>query len=156
MAAAVVSSHIGVLTRYKIMPFWWKRAQWQEHFSREVSAECHANMEVVRADYEPDDTNHYCPAWSAPNKAGRPQKGKRRLSALEIAQGKKRKPKELTRFYQICRRFSHQTTDCWRQEKNKEHRPKSWKWKDEHTVNLKVAVEEAMRVSARSITTWAR
>ena len=44
MAAVVVSSRIGVLTRYNIMPFWWKRVQWQEQFSRDVSAECHAKL----------------------------------------------------------------------------------------------------------------
>jgi hypothetical protein len=69
------------------MPFWWKRAQWQEQFPREVNAECDANMEVIRADFEADDTIRYCPAWSTPSKSGRPAKGKRKLSAIEIAQG---------------------------------------------------------------------
>ncbi len=150
MAALVVSSRIGVLTRHNIMPFWWKRAQWQEQFPREVTAECYANMEVVRADYEADDTIRYCPAWNAPNKAGCPPKGKRKLSALEIAQGNKRKPKHLTRFCQICRGFSHQTIDCWHQEKNKEHRPKAWKGKhaqENIEAAVEAAVEEAMRIS---------
>ncbi len=91
MAAIVVSSRIGVLTRNNIMPFWWKRTQWQKQFPREVSAQCFANMEVIRDDHETDDTIRYCPAWSATNKPGRPTKGKRKLSALEIAQGMKRK-----------------------------------------------------------------
>ena len=152
MAVIVVSSRIGVLTGLNIMPFWWKRAQWQEHFPREVTAECYANMEVIRADYEADDTIHYCPAWrSAPNKSGRPAKGKRKLPALEIAQGMKRKPKYLTRFCQICRGFSHQTIDCWLQEKNKEHRPKAWKGQLAQEIIKaaeEAAVEEAMRISA--------
>ncbi len=63
MAAIVVSSRIGVLTRNNIMPFWWKRAQWQEQFPREVTAECYANMEVIRANYEANDTIHYGPDW---------------------------------------------------------------------------------------------
>jgi len=67
MAAIVVSSRIGVLTRNKIMPFWWKRAQWQEQFPREVTAQCFANMEVIRADHEADDTIRHCLAWSAAN-----------------------------------------------------------------------------------------
>ncbi len=88
MAAIVVSSRIGVLTRHNIMSFWWKRAQWQEQFPWEaVTSECYANMEVIRADYEADDSIRYCPAWSAPNKSGRLAKGKRKLSALKIAQG---------------------------------------------------------------------
>ena len=73
------------------MPYWWSRKQWQKQFPREESiAVCHANMEVIRADYEPNDDIRYCLSWSAPNKAGRPPKGKRWLSAIEVAQGNKR------------------------------------------------------------------
>ncbi len=103
MAAIVVSSRIGVLTRNNIMPFWWKRAQWQEQFPCDVTPECFANMEVIRANYKADDTVRYCPAWSTANKPGRPAKGKRKLSALKTAQGMKRKPKHLKRFCQICK-----------------------------------------------------
>jgi hypothetical protein len=39
MAAIVVSSRIGVLTWNNIMPFWWKRVQWQEQFPRNVTPE---------------------------------------------------------------------------------------------------------------------
>jgi len=151
MAAIVVSSCIGVLTRHNIMPFWWKLVQWQEQFPREVTAQCYANMEVIRADHEADDTIHYCPAWSAANKSGRLAKGKRKLSALEIAQGMKRKPKYLTTFCQICRGFSHRTINCWLQEKNKEHRPQAWKGQFVQEIIKaaeEVAVEEAMRISA--------
>jgi uncharacterized phage protein gp47/JayE len=109
-------------------------------------------MEVIRDDHEADDTIRYCPAWSVTNKPGRPAKGKRKLSALEIAQGMKRKPKYLTKFCQICRGFSHRTTDCWLQEKNKEHRPQAWT-KGRLAQELidaaeEAAVEEAMRISA--------
>ena len=84
------------------MPFWWTRKQWKEQFPQEVTSQCYTNMEVIRADYEADDFMRYCPSRSAPNKAGCPSKGKRKLSALEISQGKKKKPKPLTRFCQIC------------------------------------------------------
>ena len=62
MAAIVVSSRIGVLTRNNIMSFWWKRAQWRKQFLREVTAQCFANMEVIRANYKADDTIRYCPS----------------------------------------------------------------------------------------------
>ena len=78
-------------------------------------------MEVIWADYEPDDTIRYCPSWSMPNKAGRPAKGKLKLSALNIAQGMKKQQKYSTRFCQICTEFIHQTIVCWLQEKNKDH-----------------------------------
>ena len=93
MAAIVVSSRIGVLTRNNIMLCWWKRAQWQEQFPRKVTAQCFANMEVIRADHKANDTIRYCPARSAADKPGRPAKGKRKLSALKTVQGMKRKPK---------------------------------------------------------------
>ena len=132
------------------MPFWWKRAQWQEQFTREVTARCYANMEVIRANYKADDTIRYCPAWSPPNKAGRPAKGtrKRKLSALEIVQGKNmKKPKPLTRFCQICRGFSHRTINCWHQEKIKEHCTKACKADQ-------AAIEEAMMISADPLPIW--
>jgi tyrosyl-tRNA synthetase len=107
-------------------------------------------MEVIRDDHDADDTIRYCPAWSAANKPGRPAKGKRKLSALETAQGIKRKPKYLTRFCQICRGFSHRMIDCWLQEKNKQHRPQAWKGQLAQEMieeaAEEAAVEEAMRI----------
>ena len=86
MAAVACSSRIAGLTRLNIMPFWWTRKQWQEQFSQEVTSISYANMEVIKADYQADDFMRYCPTWSAPKKPGRPSKGKRKLSSLEIAQ----------------------------------------------------------------------
>jgi hypothetical protein len=37
-------------------------------------------MEIIRVEFELDDKNRYCLAWSAPNEAGCPPKGKRRKS----------------------------------------------------------------------------
>jgi len=93
MAAVVCSSRMAGFNRQNIMPFWWTTTQWQEQFPPDVRAQFYTNMEVIRANYEADDSMHYCPSWSAPNKAGRPSKGKRKLSALEKLQGKKKKMK---------------------------------------------------------------
>jgi hypothetical protein len=115
--------------------------QWQEQFPQDVRAQIYTNMDVIRDTYKADDSMRYCPSWSAPNKAGRPSKGKRKLSALEMAQGKEKKPKPLTRFYQICRGFSHQTINCWHQERNRMHRTKEW-------IAKRAAIEEALIISA--------
>ncbi len=115
-----------------------------------MTAQFYANMEVIRAYHEADDTIRYCPAWSTGNKSRHLAKGKHKLSALEIAQGIKRKPKYLTRFCQICRGFSHRTIGCWLQEINKEPRPQSWKGKlGQEIIEAaeEAAVEEAMRIS---------
>jgi hypothetical protein len=141
MAAVVCSSRIAGLTRLNIMPFWWTRKQWQEQLRQEVTSLSYANMEVIRSNYKADDFMRYCPSWSAPNKPGRPSKGKRKLSALEIAQGKKKKTKPLTMFCQICRGVSHQTIDCWYQEKNSHRRPMTWTMEQ-------MAIEKAMIESA--------
>jgi hypothetical protein len=127
MAAVEVSSQIPALSQTNIMPFWWTHAQWQLQHGKDVLVECYANMEVVRAEFESDERNRYCPVWSAPNKAGRPPKGKFRKSILEQATGKRSKGRPLTTFCQLCLKYSHCTVDCWVQEKNKEHRPLNWK-----------------------------
>ena len=59
----------------------------------------------------------------------------------------KKKPKPLTRFCQISRGFSHQTIDCWYQEKNRQHRPKAW-------MMERAAIEEAMIISADPLPIW--
>ena len=112
-----------------------------------MRAQFYTNMEVIRDTYKADDSMHYCPSWSAPNKAGCPSKGKCKLSALEKAQGKKKKTKPLTRFCQICRGFSHQTIDCWQQERNRKHRTKEW-------IAKRAAIEEAMIISADPVPIW--
>jgi len=91
MATVVCSSRMDGFNRRNIMPFWWTATQWQEQFPQDVRAQFYTNMEVIRAKYEADDSMGYCPSWSAPNKAGHPSKGKRKLSALEKSQGKKKR-----------------------------------------------------------------
>ncbi len=105
MAAVVVSSQIPALNRTTIMPFWWTCTQWQLQYGKDVLAECFASMEVVRAEFQPDERNRYCPAWSAPNKAGHPSKGKRRKFVLEQATGKRSTARLLTRFFQPCLQY---------------------------------------------------
>jgi hypothetical protein len=126
------------------MPFWWTRAQWQLQYGKDVLAECFANMEVVMAEFQPDGRNPYCPAWSAPNKAGRLPKGKRRKSVLEQATRKRSKARPLTRFSQLCLQYSHCTVDYWVQEKSKEHRPRNWKDSREEANNDSTAIKAAL------------
>ena len=81
--------------------------------------------------------HRYCPSWSALNKAGCPPKNKQMRSMLEVAKGKRTKmTRPLMRCCQLCLKFSHRTINCWVQEKNKEYRPKNWKWKDTHVEDL--------------------
>jgi hypothetical protein len=131
--------------------------QWQEQLGKDVLAECFANMELIRAEFQPDDKNCYCPAWSAPSKAGHPAKNKCRKSILEQAKGKRSKARPLTRFCQLCWKYNHRTIDCWVQDKNKEHRPKNWKptCKEEANNDLTyieaAIVEDTLRRTAKGL-----
>jgi hypothetical protein len=126
------------------MPFWWMRAQWQEQLGKDVLAECFANMELIRVEFQPEDKNRYCLAWSASNKAGHPPKGKRRKFVMEQAKGKRSKARPLTRFCQLCLQYSHRTVDCWVQENNKEHRPQNWKDTRKEANNDSMAIKAAL------------
>ena len=56
---------------------------------------------------------------------------------MEVAKGKRTKTtRPLTRFFQLCLKFSQRTIHCWVQEKNKEYHPRNWKWKDTHAEDL--------------------
>ncbi len=55
MAAVVVSSRNPALSQTNIMTFWWMHAQWQLQYGKDVLAECFVNMEVVRAEFQPDE-----------------------------------------------------------------------------------------------------
>jgi hypothetical protein len=126
------------------MPFWWTRAQGQLQYGKDVLAECFANMEVVRAEFQPDERNRYCPAWSAPNKAGCLPKGKHRKSILEQAMGKRSKARPLTRICQLCLQYSHRTVDCWVQEENKKHHPRNRKYTCKEANNDSKAIKAVL------------
>jgi len=130
MAALVISSRIPNLTRENIMPYWWRTDHWRLQFPRDVMAECNLSMETIREDGIANTHNiRYCPAWSAPNKSGRPKKNERRKSVLEKAGVTKvaKKPKLMIRFCQVCHKGSHVANECWELAKNAEMRPVEWK-----------------------------
>ena len=129
MAALVNSSRIPNLTRENIMPYWWRTDHWRLQFPRDVMAECNLSMETIREDGIANAHIRYCPAWSAPNKSGRPKKNERRKSVLEKAGVTKvaKKPKLMIRFCQVCHKGSHVANECWELAKNAEMRPVEWK-----------------------------
>ena len=58
-----------------VMPIWWKRKQWREHFPLDVYAEANITIKSVKEGQIPDFTLHLCPNWTGANKSGRPKKG---------------------------------------------------------------------------------
>ena len=85
-------------------------------------------METICKDGQPNNMI-YCPSWSAPNKAGRPNKNLLWKTALEKAVITKvtKKRKLMTTFFQLCHKSSHLTNDCWELEKNEDKHPEEWK-----------------------------
>ncbi len=63
---------------------------------------------------------------------------------MEQATGKRSKARPLTRFCQLCLKYSHRTVDCWVQEKNKEHHPLKWKDTHKEANNDSTAIKAAM------------
>jgi hypothetical protein len=130
MAAVVVSSRIPQLTRANIMPYWWRTDHLRLQFPKDVLAACNLSIETIREDGIANPNVMYCPAWSAPNKSGRPKKNERRKSVLEKAGVKtvSKKPiKPIMRFCQVCHKSSHIANECWELEKNADLRPVNWK-----------------------------
>ena len=85
MAAVVVSSRIPELTRenMNMMPYWWRTEQWKLQYPDDVTAEYNVSLETIRENGTPDTNVKYCPSWSGPNKAGRPKKNEKKVSAGE-------------------------------------------------------------------------
>ena len=76
----------------------------------ETVVNTNVTMSMVKARGHPNHDVHYCPDWSAPNKAGAPKKGNRMKSPLEQAT-KKRKPFP---YCVICNNHNHSTDMCKR------------------------------------------
>ena len=116
MAALVLSSRIPDSTWYNIMPYWWTTEQWKKQFPLNVKASCITNMETISDDHNQSVNYSHCPSWSAPNKAGRPKKNKRRKSVLEKALEKRglKITKRMTMFCQVCHAMSHVTLRTWK------------------------------------------
>ena len=90
---------------------------------------CTVRLENIKATNNRDNLIRYCPSWSAPNKAGRPKKGERRKSGIEIPMGKRgtKKPRRLRLYCQICGKHNHMSNDCWKDPKNASKHPDTWK-----------------------------
>ena len=144
MAAIVKSARVPVLTIYNIMPYWWTRKTWQLQFPLEEEPVCNVRLEQIKATRNKDIFLRYCPSWSAPNKAGRPKKGERRKSGIEIAMGKRgaKKPRKLRLYCQICGKHNHVANDCWKDPKNLSKRPDTWKDANELLEEIGMGIDD--------------
>ena len=112
------------------MPYWWRTDHLRLQYPIDAVVACNLSIETIREDGIANSNIMYCPAWSAPNKSGRPKKNERRKSVLENAGVKKvtKKPiKAMMKFCQVCHKKSHIANECWEVEKNADKRPVNWK-----------------------------
>jgi hypothetical protein len=135
MAAIVKSARVPVLKIFNIMPYWWTRKTWQLQFPLEEELVCNVRLEQTKATRNRDNFLRYCPTWSAPNKAGRPKKGERRKSGIEIAMGKRGAKKP-------CKLRLYVANDCWKDPQNVSKRPDTWKDEDELIEEIGMGIDE--------------
>ncbi len=75
MSAVVKSGRINGITVEDMMPWWWTTRQWRLQLPKELHVLSNIGISTIKETF---------PDWTAANKAGRPKKGKRIPSAIEI------------------------------------------------------------------------
>ncbi len=77
-------------------------------------------MNAVKATSNPEDDLHYCPAWTAENKKGRPKKNIRQKSVIDLIEESSNNKRKRRRkmFCNICQTFNHTTEDCFKNPAN--------------------------------------
>jgi hypothetical protein len=117
MTAVVKSGRINGITVEDLMPWWWTTRQWRLQLPQELRVLSNISILTIKETFDPDLKIHYCPDWTAVNKAGRPKKGKRIPSAIEIG-GKKRNKK---RPYCVwCNKYNHTSDKCFNHPRKKD------------------------------------
>ncbi len=77
-------------------------------------------MNAIKANSNPEDNLHYCPAWTAENKKGWPKKNIRQKSVIDLIEESSNKKCKQKRklFCNICQKFNHTTADCFKNPAN--------------------------------------
>ena len=79
------------------MPQWWTAGAWKAQFPKDDKFLGIFDLKLLKENYQPDNSIHYCPDFAGPRKKGRPKKNSRAKSPLEMAmeQHKGRKKKRM-------------------------------------------------------------
>ena len=89
MVAVLKSGLMAGLDKNNIMPTWWMNSQLKLQFPLEVHVGASMDINWLKSRGQPDSNVRNCPSMAAPNKAGRPKKGKRIKGPLEGGKRKK-------------------------------------------------------------------
>ena len=117
MMAVAKSGRVNGLAVEDLMPWWWTTRQWRLQLPKELVVMSTVSMSGLKENFEPDMKLKYCPDWTAGRKAGRPKKGSRIPSAVEIG-GKKRNKK---RPYCVwCNKYNHTSDKCFNHPRKKD------------------------------------
>ncbi len=87
---AVKSGLLVGLDENNIMPTWRMNSQLKLQFPLDVHVGASMDINWLKSRGQPDNNICHCPLMAAPNKAGRPKKGKRIKGPLEGGKRKKR------------------------------------------------------------------
>jgi hypothetical protein len=85
IAVAKSSAQKTGFTVLNSMPQWWTAAAWKSQFPSDDGFHGIFDLWLLKENYEPDDSIHYCPDFAGPRKKGRPKKNSRAKSPLELA-----------------------------------------------------------------------
>ena len=111
MMAVVKFGRINGIMVEDLMPWLWTTRQWLLQLPRDTNVLSNISISSLKEAIDTDLKIHYCPDWTASNKAGWPKKGKFIPSAIEIG-GKKRNKKQP--YCVWCNKNNHTSDKCFK------------------------------------------
>ncbi len=120
MVAIVNASKIKGLSRIQIMPYWLTSDHWQAQYTADVYCRTDVSMNAIKATSNPEDDLCYCPAWTAGNKKGQPNKNIHQKSVIDLIEESSNNKRKRRRkiFCNICQKLNHTTADCFKNPAN--------------------------------------
>jgi hypothetical protein len=121
MVVIVKASKIKGLSQNQIILYWLTTAHWQAQYAADVYCRTDVSMNTIKETSNPEDDQRYCPAWTAGNKKGRPEKNICQKSVFDLIEelSNRKHKRRRKMFCNICEKFNHTTADCFKNPANK-------------------------------------
>ena len=117
MMAVAKSGRVNGMAVEDLMPWWWTTRQWRLQLPKELYVLANVSMSSLREKWDGDMKIKYCPDWTASRKAGRPKKGTRIPSAIEIGVKKRNKKRP---YCVWCNKYNHTSDKCFNHPQKKD------------------------------------
>ena len=128
MVIIVKAMAIDGLSWVKIIPYWWMTAHWEAQYATDVYCRRDVSLDNIKSTYNPDDKLQYCPAFLSVKK-GWPKKNACQMSVMDhIEESANKKHKKRQRmFCNLCHKFNHITSECFKHPLNQQKHIKQLK-----------------------------